>query len=126
MVHRIKINSKTFKVYSLNAREIEEIFKNPPALLKKSSIILSSLNIKLTVKIFEKNHEKFLIKYGIIISKKIGKANKRNFLKRRIREIFTQLLKKRLLKLSSGPPNPHFEHKFFLVLFILKKIQNIP
>ncbi|MFN3996011.1 MAG: ribonuclease P protein component, partial [bacterium] len=90
MIHRIKFNSKTFKIYSLKSTEIDEIFKNPRLLQKKFSIILPYFKVKLTVKIFVRDNEEFLIKYGIIASKKIGKAAKRNFLKRRIRQIFIE------------------------------------
>ncbi|MFN4220598.1 MAG: ribonuclease P protein component [bacterium] len=121
MIHRIKFNSKTFKIYSLKSKEIEEIFKNPRLLQKKFSIILPYFKVKLTVKVFVRDNEEFLIKYGIIASKKIGKAAKRNFLKRRIRQIFIEAFKKKLLSLKS---NFHFKNKFCALLFTIKKLQN--
>lgn len=115
MIHCLRVNHKTVKLYSLKSYEIEELFQNPPRLLKKTSLNLINLGFKLKIKVFLKESSDFLIKYGITISKKVGKAVKRNLLKRKLREILISNIKK-----IKKFPNCNS----YLFLLILKPLRN--
>ncbi|MCS7164824.1 MAG: ribonuclease P protein component [Candidatus Calescibacterium sp.] len=97
MEHKIKVNFQKIRLESLKRKEIEELFNSQLKEIKKCSVkILENHNpCLLKIKIYRTYSPEFIVKYGIIISKKVGKATYRNSLKRRIREILIKSLKSR-------------------------------
>lgn len=116
MEHVIKVNKTIIKVVSLQAKEIDELYKNKVKPLKETSLFLQD-GIKVKMKVFKFFQQEFFIKYGIIVSRKVGKAVVRNFLRRKIREFIINSIKSSLKeKLSISKSIPKQDLFIFLVV----------
>ncbi len=115
MIHRIKTKNQITSLYSLKSKELDQIFlgnlKNSTKLIKKVSLLLKGIQVKFKVKVFFSKSKDFVVKYAILISKKVGKAVLRNFIKRKIRNFLVDSLK----KLDQPPTGT------YIFLFMFKK-----
>lgn len=116
MEHVIKVNKTIIKVVSLKAKEIDKLYKKKVKPLKEGSLSLQD-GIKVKMKVFKFFRQEFFIKYGIIVSRKVGKAVVRNFLRRKIREFIINSIKSSLKeKLSISKSIPKQDLFIFLVV----------
>ncbi|MCS7244100.1 MAG: ribonuclease P protein component [Candidatus Calescibacterium sp.] len=113
MEHQIRTKFTKIKLSSLKRKEIQEIFDKKYHYIRKCSIKLFEDSLILNIKVYHFEANSLTLKYGIIISKKVGKAVIRNYLKRKIREIIIKILKTQNKIPSSG---------YFIFIFIIKKL----
>ncbi|MCX7758153.1 MAG: ribonuclease P protein component [bacterium] len=113
MEHQIRTKFTKIKLSSLKRKEIQEVFDKKYHYIRKYSIKLFEDSLILNIKVYHFDTKILTLKYGIIISKKVGKAVIRNHLKRKIRETIIKILKVQDKIPSSGS---------FIFTFIIKKL----